>query len=117
MRQFHVTFKPSDGASIYVFYIRADHPNMSNFIYDNSYFDLDTAYVYDNFATFSNRYAWTINLDSQNEYSYDLAWINFWFYDSYNITVYAGDKNYHNFIATRITSYNVCYTKLLRNHI
>lgn len=100
LKNFQIKFKPSEGATFYMFTINSSHPSISNFIFENPYIELDTSYVIENFNTFSPRYVWIMNMAPDEIYSYDFNWLNFWFYDSYDIIAYAGDKNYHYFMAT-----------------
>lgn len=100
IKQFEVIFKTTEGASFYMFSLCPEEPKLSNFIYDNPYFDLDTAYVSENFSFFAQRYFWINNLNPAEIHTYEISWLNLWFYDAYEITVYAGDLNYYNFIAT-----------------
>lgn len=100
VKQFGICFEPTVGASFYAFSISSSAPTIESFIFDNDYFEIDTSDVTDDFLSFSQRYNWTMNLNSSEAYTHEISWLDLWFYGTYRIVVYAGDKNYHHFMAT-----------------
>jgi hypothetical protein len=100
VKQFEIAFMPAEGASFYAFSIIPENAKIENFIFDNPYFEIDTADLADDFLSYSQQYNWIMNLNTSSIYKYDLSWLDLWFYGPYRIIVYAGDRNYHHFIAT-----------------
>jgi hypothetical protein len=100
LKKFKIKFAPSSGASFYSFSIDAVEARLDNFVYDNPYFDIDSSDVYDDFLSFKQQYNWLMNLSDTENYEYEVNWLNLWFYSNYRIIAYAGDRNYHHFMAT-----------------
>ncbi len=96
-------FHPSPGTDAYVFSIMADTARIDNFIYENPYFpDYDKKDLEDNFNNFRFQMRGMINIDSYNvdQIKNEIKLLDTWFYSSYTVIAYAGDKNYKDYIIT-----------------
>lgn len=101
LKNFIIAFNPSEGAAFYAFSITALDASHSTFVYDNPYFEIDSADLAEAFDRYRLQYSWMQDIDvSRSIIKYEINWLDAWFYGSYRAIIYAGDRNYHHFIAT-----------------
>jgi len=98
-KHFEVTFNRSPGISFYLASVRALNPGTNNFIYDNPYFDEDSDEL--DIAGYSYQYSWLQDLPiTPGQSTFKIFWYDLWFYNSYELIVYATDDNYREFVQT-----------------
>jgi len=98
-----VKFKTSPGTIFYQFSIVPDTASTNNFIYNNVLrSSLDSSKVIDNFNNYKFREGTLDNLNSYLDivYSFLIDVRDTWFYSSYTIIAYAGDKNFKDYFST-----------------
>ena len=98
-----IDFKTSPGTDLYIFSFIADTATLGNFIYENPLFpNIDSSEVADNFNTYRYQYSMITDIDSYSgqNYSYKLQSFDFWFYSTYKVTAYAGDRNFRYYLLT-----------------
>ncbi|GJQ61923.1 MAG: hypothetical protein SCALA702_09760 [Melioribacteraceae bacterium] len=99
----NIKFTPSPGTDFYAFSIRAENATLDNFIYDNPFIpDLTREDLEDTFNDFRYQYNLLINVDSYSSVplEYEVLGLDTWFYSNYSVIVYAGDKNFKDFVLT-----------------
>ena len=98
---FQLTIDRSPGTNFYVAVIRPQLATTDNFIYENSYVDLKPADVEDDIDNFNNKVEWIQDTPLiAGQSNVDIFWWDLWFYSTYNVAVYAADKNYREFLQT-----------------
>jgi hypothetical protein len=99
LMKFNLVIQRSPECDFYFTSIKALHPTLDNFIYDNPYEDIkpeDIKPVDDCF-----NYQWIQNMPtSAGQSNIEIYWESIWFYDTYQIIVYAVDENYRLFLQT-----------------
>jgi hypothetical protein len=96
-------FTPSPGTDFYAFSIIPDSASVDNFIYDNPYFpNLEQQDVQDDLNNFRFQFDLLINVDSSpgSVRDYEILGLDTWFYSTYQVIVYAGDKNFKDYVLT-----------------
>ncbi len=103
VKKINVSFTPAANAEIYGISISALNPTTQNFIYDNAYHNSpDTNDVIKDFDSYKQQMYWLQN--SKNDASLldvDVEWHAIWFYTNYRVIIYAGDKNFKDFLLTQ----------------
>jgi hypothetical protein len=98
-----LAFKPSPGTDFYAFSVVPENANLDNFIYDNVYApDIKREELEEDFNDYYYQMEAIINVDSYSDatVTYKIPGFNTWFYTDYKVIVYAGDKNFKDFIIT-----------------
>lgn len=99
LKQFKLTFDRSPGTTFYAVTARAMNASMANFIYDHPFFDDEPEDVI--ITDYSYEYGWVQDTPmTAGQSNLDIFWANLWFYDTYELIIYASDKNYKEFIQT-----------------
>jgi len=96
-------FNSSPGTDFYAFSINPDLASVENFIYDNPFFpNLEPSDVEDDLNSFRFQFDVLINVDSTpgTTREYVLTGFDTWFYSTYKVIVYAGDKNFKDYVLT-----------------
>ncbi|UCH66695.1 MAG: DUF4249 family protein [Ignavibacterium sp.] len=96
-------FTPSPGTDFYAFSIIPDSASVDNFIYDNPYFpNLERQDVEDDLNSFRFQFDLVINVESSpgSIREYEILGLDTWFYSTYQVIVYAGDKNFKDYVLT-----------------
>jgi hypothetical protein len=99
LKHFEVTFNRSPGISFYLASAKALNPSKNNFIYENPFFneepeDLDV-------GDYNYQYGWIQDTPTTfGQTTFTVFWANLWFYDNYEIIMYAADDNYREFVQT-----------------
>jgi len=96
-------FTPSPGTDFYAFSIIPDSASVDNFIYDNPFFpNLEQQDVQDDLNSFRFQFDLLINVDSTpgSTRDYEILGLDTWFYSTYKVIVYAGDKNFKDYVLT-----------------
>jgi len=99
--QIFLKFNSSPNSSVYLFSYLIHSATINNFIYNNPYVsNISSNDVSENWYDYVNQYDIVTNIspDMNNEYSYKVENYKMWFYGQYTITVYAGDKNFKDFV-------------------
>ncbi len=99
----NVSFTTSPGTDYYIFSIVPDSASTDNFIYANALrSNEDSNRVADNLNDLKFRYGTLNNIDSYTGqiYSYLVQLNQTWFYSSYTLIAYAGDKNFKDYVMT-----------------
>jgi len=99
LKQFEFTFNRTPGVSFYFASARAINPSEDNFIFENPFFAEDPDDFH--FKDYDYQYGWIQDtpLDA-GQTTFTLFWANLWFYDRYELILYATDDNYREFIQT-----------------
>lgn len=101
VKNFIINFKPSEGCSFYGIAITPRDPSVRSFIFDNAFFKPDTEDVIKDFTQYSRQYRWIQNVNSAAPVvDYKIEWFDTWFYDTYVVKIYAGDRNFFDFLST-----------------
>ncbi|RJP72375.1 MAG: DUF4249 family protein [Ignavibacteriales bacterium] len=102
VKKINVSFSPAANAEIYGISITALNPTIKNFIYDNAYHsDLDTNDVIEDFDSYKQQMYWLQNSKNDaTQLDIDVEWHAIWFYTDYRVIIYAGDKNFKDFLLT-----------------
>ena len=101
IERFSIAIQRSPGISMYLTIINALSKDESLFIYDNPYEEYDREDVLDELNGLAYELEWIQNTPTTvGESSIEIWWNDIWFYDDYNFTVYAVDKNYMQFLQT-----------------
>jgi hypothetical protein len=99
LKHFEITFNRSPGISFYLASAKALNPDKNNFIYENPFFnekpeDLDV-------GDYNYQYGWIQDTPTTfGQTTFTVFWANLWFYDNYEIIMYATDDNYREFVQT-----------------
>lgn len=96
-------FKPTQGCEIYLWATMADSASLDNFIYDNIYFpDIDREDLEKGFNGFRFQQQFMINVDANldGNVTKELLGLDTWFYSTYTVFFYAGDKNFKDYQMT-----------------
>lgn len=101
IKNFEITFSPSNGTTFYLFSIVALDADTSTFIFDNPYFEIDKNDLKKNFDYYKYQLKWLQNINSSIEkINFKIDWLDTWFYGNYRVIVYAGDENFRQFVLT-----------------
>ena len=99
LKHFEITFNRSPGISFYLASAKALNPGKNNFIYENPFFnekpeDLDV-------GDYNYQYGWIQDTPiTFGQTTFTVFWANLWFYDNYELIMYATDDNYREFVQT-----------------
>lgn len=100
---FAVTIERNPDVRLYLATIRPVEgvADSSNFVYDNPFTDEKPADVQRELTDWDYSYDWIQNVPREPGQSIiELFWYEFWFYGQHEITVYAADANYEDFLQT-----------------
>ena len=99
--KFQLEIERSPETTFYVNTIRPLVANSDNFIYDNPFEDKDSDEVDEDINDFNYRFGWIQDTPpTVGQSKIDLFWFDLWFYTSYDVIVYAADRNYKEFFQT-----------------
>ena len=99
LKEFEVTINRSAETTFYLATLHALNASKNNFIYDHPFFneepeDLDV-------EDYDYVYGWIQDTPTTpGQSSFTVFWVNLWFYDIYEVVVYATDDNYKEFVQT-----------------
>lgn len=97
------TFTPSPSNDFYAMSVMPDSANLDNFIYDNPFepgISRDDLEKYFNNFRFQAVYLSNVNVNSPTPITHTLKGFDTWFYSSYKLIMYSGDKNFKDFFVT-----------------
>jgi hypothetical protein len=102
VKEFDLQFAPSRGVDFYAYSVTALDADMKSFIFDNAYFtDIDSSDLADDFDRYKQSYSWLQNSkDDVPVTKFNVDWTMIWFYGNYRVVLYAGDKNFKDFLMT-----------------
>ncbi len=101
VKLFDVRFNRSPGIDFYAISILAIDADTSTFVYDNPFGDLDADDVLDDFDDFRYAFNWIQDTPLEaGESHMEIFWFFTWFYGKYQAIIYAGDKNFKDFLVT-----------------
>lgn len=102
IKQFGFQFAPSVGIDFYAVSVTSLDASLSNFIFDNAFFtDIDSSDVEKDFDQYRQSYDWIQNVKEGISVSnHNIEWFSIWFYGKYRVILYAGDKNFKDFLMT-----------------
>lgn len=98
-----IRFNPSPSSDFYALSIIPDSASLSNFIYDNKFQpDIKIEDLIESFNNFRFQYAYLLNVstNSADTISNKIQGYDTWFYSSYRVIIYAGDKNFRDYVIT-----------------
>jgi uncharacterized protein DUF4249 len=99
LKHFEITFNRSPGISFYLASAKALNPSKSNFIYDNPFFNEEPEDV--EVDDYNYQYGWVQDTPTTiGQTTFTVFWANLWFFDNYEIIMYATDDNYREFVQT-----------------
>jgi hypothetical protein len=102
LKQFFVSIERSPEATFYTLSMTAlvDQGDTTSFITDNVY-GAETDDLVDDFNDFKYQYNWIQDTPATAGQSViDIFWFMTWFYGEYRVVVYAGDRNFKDYIST-----------------
>jgi len=98
---FEIAFERSPGTDFYALSLLAVDADVSTFIYDNPFGDIDEEDVMEDFDDFRAIFSWVQDTPlDPGASSIEIFSFFTWFYGDYRAIVYAGDKNYKDFLVT-----------------
>ncbi len=101
VKRFDVTFNRSPDIDFYAMSITALDADTSTFVYDNPYGDLNVDDVIEDFDDFRYAFNWIQDTPLEaGESNMEVFWFFTWFYGQYQAIIYAGDKNFKDFLVT-----------------
>lgn len=98
-----IKFNPSPSSDFYALSIIPDSASLSNFIYDNKFqpnVKIDNLIEFFNRFRFQSAYLLNITTNPADTVSYVIKGFDTWFYSSYRTIIYAGDKNFRDYVIT-----------------
>ena len=101
MDNIKLDFRPSPGCDFYVFAVIADSASIGNFIYGNPFItNIDSSDVGKNLDDYKAQFDAVSDIDSYANavHSFNVLPYMTWFYSTYKAFVYAGDKNFRNYL-------------------
>jgi hypothetical protein len=100
--KYSIKMHPSKESEIIAVSITAVQPDVSNFIFDNPYHQIDSSDVANDITRYSDQYYSLQNFNPDaEELIFNINWTLIWFYGEYRVIIYAGDKNFKNFFLTQ----------------
>lgn len=101
VKLFDVSFNRSPGIDFYAMSITALDADTSTFVFDNPFGDLDVDDVIDDFEDLRYAFNWIQDTPLEaGESHMEIFWFFTWFYGQYQAIIYAGDKNFKDFLVT-----------------
>lgn len=98
---FEIAFERSPGTNFYALSLLATEADVSTFIYDNPFGEFDEGDVQDDFDDFRAIFSWVQDTPlDPGASSIQIFSFFTWFYGEYRAVVYAGDRNYKDFLVT-----------------
>lgn len=98
---FSIVVERSPGTDFYPASVTSLNADTSSFIYDNPFADLDSDDVLDDLIDFKYNYTWIQDAPlTAGESFIDIFSFFTWFYGDYQVVVYAGDRNFKDFLLT-----------------
>jgi len=98
---FEIAFERSPGTDFYALSLLATDADVSTFIYENPFCDCDEQDVMEDFTDFRAIFSWVQDTPlDPGASSIEIFSFFTWFYGEYRAIVYAGDKNYKDFLVT-----------------
>ena len=99
LKHFEVTFNRSPGISFYLASAKPLNPSKSNFIYENPFLGEEDKDV--DVEDYDYQYGWLQDTPTTfGQTVFKVFWANLWFYDRYELIMYATDDNYREFVQT-----------------
>jgi hypothetical protein len=99
---FHVTFDRTPGNQFYALSITALDADTTSFIYDNAFYDYNAADVMDAMDELKYGFNWIQNAPpGPGESDLEVFWFHVNFYGDYRGVVYAGDRNFRDWLVTQ----------------
>jgi hypothetical protein len=98
-----IKFNPSPSSDFYALSIIPDSASLNNFIYDNKFqpnVKIDNLIEFFNRFRFQSAYLLNITANPVDTVSYIIKEFDTWFYSSYRTIIYAGDKNFRDYVIT-----------------
>lgn len=98
---FEVVFNRAPGTTFYAASMNALDADTATFIYDNPFGDIDVDDVLNDFTDFKYTYDWLQDTPPvAGESSIEIFSFYTWFYGDYRAIIYAGDRNFKDFLVT-----------------
>lgn len=98
---FRITFDRSPGTTYYAASYTALGADVSSFIYENPFGDVDTSDVIEDFNDFKYAFDWIQDTPvAPGESTIEVFSFFTWFYGDYRVVLYAADRNYRDFLST-----------------
>lgn len=99
LKNISLTFRPSEKCDFYAYVVQPERPTNESFIYDNAYFEVTEKDLEENWGRFILEYSWLQNVDPQTPvFTQKIEWHQIWFYGGYYVTIYAGDRNFRDYV-------------------
>lgn len=101
LKKFGISFLPSPDAVFYGISINALDAAVENFIKENPYVQPTQEDLLKNFNSHKYQYDWIQNVSQSTlGFSYMPEWLSIWFYGNYELVIYAGDRNFFDYLAS-----------------
>jgi len=99
LKEFEVTINRSAETTFYLATLQPLNASENNFIYDHPFFNEEPEDL--DIEDYDYEYGWIQDTPTTpGQSTFTVFWVNLWFYDSYEIVVYATDDNYREFVQT-----------------
>jgi len=99
LKEFEVTINRSAETTFYLATLQPLNASENNFIYDHPFFNEEPEDL--EIDDYDYEYGWIQDTPTTpGQSSFTVFWVNLWFYDTYEIVVYATDDNYKEFVQT-----------------
>jgi len=99
LKHFEIIFNRSPGISFYLASAKALNPSKSNFIYENPFYGEEPEDL--EIDDYNYQYGWLQDTPiTIGQTTFTIFWANLWFYDNYELIMYATDDNYREFVQT-----------------
>ena len=99
LKEFEVTINRSAETTFYLATLQALNASTNNFIYDHPFYNEEPEDL--DIEDYDYIYGWIQDTPTTpGQSNFTVFWVNIWFYDTYEIVVYATDDNYKEFVQT-----------------
>ncbi|MFQ5633366.1 MAG: hypothetical protein ACE5I1_31760, partial [bacterium] len=101
LKSFKLIFERSPGTNFYALALTALNADTSTFVYDNPFEEFDPHDVLEDLDNFKHRFSWIQDTPLEAGLSnMEIFWFDLWFYSDYQAVIYAGDRNFKDFLTT-----------------
>ncbi|MCA9744473.1 MAG: DUF4249 family protein [Deferribacteres bacterium] len=101
LKQFEIVFNRAENNGFYALALIALDADTSTFVYDNAFGEFTAEDVLEDFDEFRNRFTWIQDQPLEpGQSTLEIFWFDIWFYSNYQAVLYAGDRNFKDFLTT-----------------
>ena len=101
LKRFEIAFERAPGSSFFALALKALNADTTTFIYDNAFEEFTGEDVLEDLDDFRNRFSWIQDQPlAPGQSIMEIFWFDLWFYSDYQAVLYAGDRNFKDFLTT-----------------